>query len=148
MRKLLFASLALAPMMLHAQAILPAQPQAAKSVLMAKLNASEVSGAAAHASSPLRVSTGVTAAKLVVSTPVQQTSGWTWAPTETEKVAVVQLTVQPDGTPSNLSMVNSLGASIDHDVLASVATYRFSPAKLDNESVPLDVNLTVRIHRQ
>ena len=71
MRKVIVATLALTPMLLHAQANSPAQTQSSpSSTLQSKLvqpkefNTSEADHGAASVA-PLRISTGVTAPKLV-----------------------------------------------------------------------------------
>lgn len=139
MRSIVMAALALCPILVHAQTASP------KPVLESRLvtPASPATGAAA--ASPVRISTGVVFAKLVQAVPLQESVVWNWSAEETEKVAVVHLIVETDGTPSHLTIAKSLGPQMDQDVLASVAQYRFNPARLNNQTVPLEMDLTVRI---
>src|SRR5216684_2157908 len=82
MRKVIVAALALTPMLLHAQANSPAQTQPsspASTTLQSKLvqpkelNASE---AVAHTTTPIRISTGVGAPKLIHTVAIESDSNW------------------------------------------------------------------------
>lgn len=137
MRSIVMAAFALCPILVHAQAA------SSHPVLESRLVAPAAPAAAAGSS--IRISTGVTAAKLVESVPLQESFAWNWTTDETEKIAVVHLTVDANGTPSHISIAKSLGPQIDQDVIASVSQYRFAPARLNNANVPLEMDLTVHI---
>jgi outer membrane biosynthesis protein TonB len=151
MRKTILAAAALCPMLLHAQVNSPAQPQSAvqNAALVSKMTKPAAPGASSSAATPTKtpvhISSGVTFPKLIASTPVQESSVWLWRPEETAKTTVVSMIVTPDGTPTNLHVVRSLGKAIDEDVLESVSRYRFQPGTLDNSPIPIEVNLTVNI---
>jgi TonB family protein len=151
MRKIVLAAVALCPMLIHAQAILPAQPQSAapNAALVSKLNTPAAPGTPAVAATPtkaaVRVSTGVTFPRLIETSSVLENSTWTWAPAETSKTAVVKLTVDEKGTPSNVQVVRSLGTAMDRDLVAAVSQYRFKPGSLNHEAIPVEVELTVKI---
>ena len=70
MRRVIVATLLVSPMLLHAQASSPAQPQTAKLVQPAALG-SEADHNTAGTTTPIRVSTGVNAPKLVYTVDVQ-----------------------------------------------------------------------------
>lgn len=151
MRKALLAVAALCPMLIHAQAHSPAQPTSAgaSAVLESRLTTPKTPAASVEAPSPVhtpvRVSSGVTFPKLVETEQIVESAEWQWRPTESEKIAVVKLIVDPTGKPSQVQVVQSLGAGMDNDIVAAVSRYRFQPGMLNNQPVPITVNLTVRI---
>ena len=83
MRKVIVAALALTPMLLHAQANSPAQtpPSPASTTLQSKLvqpkelNASEVNSVT-HTTTPVRISTGVEAPKLIHTVAIESDFDW------------------------------------------------------------------------
>lgn len=143
MRSIVMVALALCPILVHAQT---ASPKPA--VLESRLVAPAPPAAAAAAGTPIRISTGVTLAKLLQTVPLQESFAWTWAADETEKVAVVHLVVEPNGTPSHIALAHSLSPQMDQDIIASVSRYQFAPARLNGQNVPLDMDLTVRIRNR
>jgi TonB family protein len=151
MRKVIVATLALTPMLLHAQANSPAQtqPSPASTTLQSKLaqpkelNDSE---AVAHSTASVRISTGVGAPKLIRTVAVESDSNWFPTGFVFEREAVVEMTVDPTGKPSDLKIVKSLGPVMDHNVLAAVSQYRFTPGTLDGAPTAVPVNLHVVLH--
>ena len=77
MRKVIVATLLLTPMLLHAQANSPAQPQTSGTTLQSKLDQPKEfnsSDAAAHGTArttPIRISTGVVAPKLISTVQIE-----------------------------------------------------------------------------
>ena len=144
MRKALLATLALSPVLLHAQANSPAQPQG--SVLESRLAAPNAIGSSAARTTPVRISTGVVAPKLIHVIDVSSTGeDWAWRFSGPNKVAVVSMLVDEKGVPSNLKIVRSAGVDLDANVLAAVKQYRFRPGTLDHAPVAVPVNLEVTI---
>jgi TonB family protein len=148
MRKVIVATLALSPMLLHAQANSPAktQPSPSSTTLQSKLvQPKEVndSEAVAHTTTPVRVSTGVGAPKLIHTVAIEADSNWVPTGFAFERNAVVELTVDVTGKPSDLKIVKSLGPVMDHNVLAAVSQYRFEPGTLDGAPTAVPVNLHV-----
>jgi TonB family protein len=151
MRKVIVATLALTPMLLHAQANSPAQTQSspASTTLQSKLvqpkelNASE---AVAHVTTPVRISTGVGAPKLIHTVAIESDSDWVPSGFTFDRKTVVELTVDAAGKPSNLKILQSLGPTMDHNVLAAVSQYRFTPGTLDGAPTAVPVNLQVILH--
>jgi TonB family protein len=146
MRRVIVATLLLSPMLLHAQANSPAQPQT--STLQAKLAqpafGSEADRSTTGTTNLVRVSTGVNAPKLVYTVDVQSDYDFT-AAARFERTAVVSLTVDPNGKPSDLKIVQSVNPIMDKNVLAAVSQYRFTPGTLDNQPTAIPVNLEVVI---
>ncbi|HEV2327101.1 MAG TPA: TonB family protein [Terracidiphilus sp.] len=57
------------------------------------------------------------------------------------------LTVDQYGVPRNIRVVKSLSPSLDESVVEAVRHFRFRPGSMDNQPVPVDLNLTVTIDR-
>jgi len=148
MRKVIVAALALTPMLLHAQANSPAQTQSspASSTLQSKLvapNELNSSEGVAHSTTPLRISTGVAAPKLIHTVAIESDSNWIPTGFSFQRETVVEMTVDSTGKPSNLKILQSLGPVMDHNVLAAVGQYRFTPGTLDGAPTSVPVNLHV-----
>ncbi len=148
MRRIIVATLLLSPMLLHAQASSPAQPQAstlqAKFVQPATLGSEADHTTAGTTTTPIRISTGVNAPKLVYTVDVQSDYDFT-AAARFERTAVVSLMVDQSGKPSDLKIVQSVNPIMDKNVLAAVSQYRFTPGTLDNQPTAIPVNLEVVI---
>jgi hypothetical protein len=151
MRKVIVATLALTPMLLHAQANSPAQtPSKPSASLHSKLiqpkefNSSE----ADHGTvAPIRISTGVVAPKLISTVQIESDSDRTSA-FRIERKTTVAMTVDATGKPSELKIVGSLGPVMDRNVLAAVSRYRFTPGTLDGAPTAVPVNLEVVLRDQ
>jgi TonB family protein len=146
MRKVIVAALALSPMLLHAQANSPAQTQssAARATLQSKLvQPAELNGseAAAPTATPVRISTGVGAPKLIHTVTIESDSDRIPTGFAFDRKTVVEMTVDATGKPSNLKILQSLGPEMDHNVLAAVGQYRFTPGTLDGAPAAVPVNL-------
>jgi hypothetical protein len=151
MRKVIVATLALTPMLLHAQANSPAQTQPApSSTLQSKLiQPKEIiaSEAADHGTvAPLRISTGVTAPKLISSVPVESDYDVTPHGFVIDRKTVVSMVVDATGKPSDLKIVKPINPVMDKNVLAAVKQYRFAPGTLDGAptAVPVDLEVVLR----
>jgi hypothetical protein len=151
MRKVIVATLALTPMLLHAQANSPAQTQSSptpttlqsKFVQPNEFNDSEADRSTVPTSAPLRVSTGVAAPKLIHTVAIESDSDWVPRGFVVDRKTVVEMTVDATGKPSNLKIIQSLGPLMDHNVLAAVGQYRFTPGTLDGAPTTIPVNLQV-----
>jgi TonB family protein len=151
MRKVIMATLALTPMLLHAQANSPAQPQlSASATLQSKLVESNDFHASMSnpgtATTPLRVSTGVTSPKLIHTTEIELTSDYAAHSLAKDKTVVVAMTVDATGKPSDLKIVQSISPSMDKNVLTAVSQYRFRPGTLDGSPASIPMNLEVTLH--
>jgi hypothetical protein len=154
MRKVIVATLALTPMLLHAQANSPAQTQssspATSSTLQSKLvtpkefNASEADHSVAHVATPVRISTGVVAPKLIHTIAIESDSNLREG-FALDRKTVVEMVVDATGKPSDLKIVGSLGPVMDKNVLAAVSQYRFTPGTLDGHVTAVPVNLEVTL---
>jgi TonB family protein len=144
MRRLIVATLALSPMLLHAQASSPAKTQTpAANTLRSELVAPALTGSdTVGTTTSVRVSTGVNAPKLIYTVGVEADSDF--APVNSfERTAVVSMTVDPSGKPTDLKIVQSVNPVMDRNVLSAVSQYRFTPGTLDNQPTAVPVNLAV-----
>jgi TonB family protein len=140
MRKALLATLALSPVLLHAQANSPAQ-------LESKLSAPAIGATADRGaiSKPLRVSTGVAKPKLIHQVEVNTDIVWPWAVVGVSKTVIVGMIVDKNGIPTELKIVRSGGPELDHNVLAAVAQYRFKPGTVSDQPVDFPLNLEMNL---
>lgn len=153
MRKVIVAAtLALSPMLLHAQAISPVQPKTSSALpLQSKLiqpaafSASDTPGASdTGAVSTVRVSTGIEVPELIHTTAISSDSDWRMTPVD--KTVVVGMIVDETGTPSELKILDSAEPSMNNNVLAAVKQYRFKPGTLDRQPIAVPLKLTVVLH--
>jgi TonB family protein len=155
MRKVIVAALALFPLMLHAQANSPTQPESPSNApfVQSKLTQPTEIGYAAEPDrnnavslTDARVSTGVIRPKLIHSVNVSTDGDLTSTLANFERIAVVDMIVDEDGKPSDLKISKSLGPIMDQNVLEAVSQFRFKPATLDNlpTSIPLELEVVMR----
>jgi TonB family protein len=140
----LLATLALSPVLLHAQTAAPA-PQ-----LQAHLNGAPLAAAATAAagttSSP-RISTGVVPPHLIHTVDIASTRSLEWTVAGPERTAEVSMTVDATGKPTAVKIVKSAGVDLDPNVLEAVSQYRFTPATVSNQAAPMEVDLTINVLR-
>lgn len=122
----------------------------AASVLLSSmlLTASAVAQPATDDAAPaqdLRVSTGVTPPTVVSSVPIEVPAS---IPVfgKTEKV-VVAVKVDEKGRPGDVQVIRSSNLLLDKYVEDAVSKFRFQPASLDNEAVPVDMQLNVQVEK-
>jgi len=123
MRRILAASILLSPLFLTAAAV--------------------ASTPATDASVPTTarpVSTGVTPAKVLYSPSIELPTS---AKIPNDAEVVLQLNVDEEGKARDIQVIKSINPELDAPVVAAVSKFRFSPAKLDNQAIPVALNLTV-----
>jgi TonB family protein len=150
MRKVIVTALALFPMLLHAQANTPANAQSSgtASTLQAELGrpkefsaAVDTTRSATPAATPLRVSSGVVVPKLLHTVDISS-EGINAIP-GIRKTYVVEMTVDKNGEPDNVRIVQSEAATMDKNVLDAVRQYRFKPGTLDHQPISFPVSLAL-----
>lgn len=109
--------------------------------------------AAAHATQPAddsstptpapRVSTGVTGPSILDASNVHLSPNAFDQIIPSEATVVLSLNVDENGKPQDVQVVKSVNKMLDERVLDAVRQFHFSPAKLDNEPVPVDLTLNV-----
>ena len=148
MMRTIAAILALSPVLLHAQASAPAQPSSTP-VLQASVRQPAAPAAVQpldpKASIPVRVSTGVTAPKLLHSAELTLSSSPMRSYVAPDRTVVVDMTVDATGKPSNLKVVKSSTMVTDQNVLDAAKHFVFKPGTLDGEAIPVNVELSVTI---
>jgi len=120
MRNLMIAALALSPTMLFAAA-----------------------GAGSHTTTPVRVSTGVTAPKLISTVDIPTEEGSIWSVANIDRHVIVSMVVDEAGKPKDLKIVESADPVEDKNILAAVAQYRFEPGQLSHQPTAVPVNLEI-----
>jgi TonB family protein len=151
MKRTIVAILALAPAALFAQTATPAQPSSTPvlqtsvsqpaSLVAAKSSMDRTS----VAKTPLQISTGVVAPKLVHSVEIDhQRATLTKVPGK-DSVVVVSMLVDATGKPTNLKVVKSEDPFTDRGVLETVSQYRFQPGTLDGQATALPVTIEYTI---
>ncbi|MGC1872494.1 MAG: TonB family protein [Acidobacteriaceae bacterium] len=145
-RKIVTSAFVLSPILLLAQASPPAQtsPPAEMSRLVQPTNSATSSNdpSVTSTSTPVRVSDGIVAPKLIHSANIK----WAGDGDSSDKLVVVHFTVDPTGKPVNLSIVSSNSPTMNRTVLEGVKQYRFQPGTLDNSpySVPMNLQVVLR----
>jgi hypothetical protein len=96
--------------------------------------------------SPLRVSSGVVAPKLIHTVNISSEGDWTWKLIQVDRIAVVGMIVDQNGKPSDLKIIRSINPIMDKNVLAAVSQYRFKPGTVSHQptAVPLELEIVVR----
>jgi TonB family protein len=145
MRQALLATLILSPVLLHAQANSPAQPQIAFAARPAALAETGAAGDRGAVTKPVRISTGVVAPKLVHSVSVNSEATAPWTNVAAGKSVTVGMIVDVTGKPTHLKIVKSDSPIVDRSVLAAVSQYRFAPGTVSNQPVSFPLNLEVNL---
>jgi protein TonB len=129
MRRILAASLLLIPSLFPAAAV-ASTPNADSSV-------------------PTRVrpiSTGVTDPILLKTAEVElPPAGRFDQPTLNDAEFVVELNVDRFGKPQDIQIVDSANPELDQRVIDAVRQFRWRPAMLDTQAIPLDLTLKVKV---
>jgi TonB family protein len=155
MRKVIVATLALSPLLLHAQANSPAQPQSSSntSIVQSQFAQPTELGSAAEPDrtntaslTDVRVSTGIISPKLIYTVGVSTEGDLISSLPNFEREALVEMVVDETGKPSDVKIVKSVGPAMDKNVLAAVSQFRFKPGTLDHQPTTVPVNLEVIVH--
>ncbi len=63
-----------------------------------------------------------------------------------EGTTILQLVVQTDGSPSDIQIVAPIGVGLDDEAVAAVKAWRFQPATLNGQPVPVRISLQMDFH--
>jgi TonB family protein len=100
------------------------------------------------ASTPaIRITTGVTAPSVINSGDFTVTSDALSGVGAEKPSVVLALRVNEKGMAENVRVVHSVNYRVDAQVLAAARDFRFRPATLDQQPVPVDLRLTVVVQR-
>ena len=149
MKRTIVAILALSPVLAFAQTKSPAQPSSTPALQSTLIAAASFPAAtsADRAANPtaLRVSTGVTAPRIIHTANLAAGSSRNRHLVATDQHISLEMIVDETGKPTSLAIVKSAGEMLDKDVLATVSLYRYQPGMLDGQPTPGPVKLEVVI---
>jgi TonB family protein len=152
MKRTIVAILALAAPALIAQTATQAQPVSTPVLQTRVVQPAIFASAAAPAAdptktatTPVRISTGVVAPKLVHSVDISRERATLTKVPGRDSVVVVDLTVDEKGKPTTLKVVKSADPFTDKGVLDAVSQYQFKPGTLDGTTVAVPVTIAYTI---
>ena len=114
------------------------------------LTAAAVNDASAQTSQSIQarpVSTGVTNPQLVYSTSIDIPAEEIPDAFPNPARVVLRISLDRTGSATAIHVVQPLTQPIDQRVVEAVRRFRWSPAVLDNQAIPTDVNLIVKVQR-
>ena len=91
------------------------------------------------------VTTGVTSAQLRYAAKIDLPPTAALASLPNPAKMVLKLNLDQTGSPTHVEVVHSLTPELDARVVKAVRQFRWSPAVLDNQTIPIDVNLIVEV---
>ncbi len=147
MRTLLVGSVLFSTLLLHAQTRTNGQ-----SVTMEATNSTSAGMPAPIAGVPdvralnpdRPISTGVIAPKLLTSPKIVVAKSDFREDDLSSEKAVVSFKVDAYGTPHHVQIIKSVNPEVDSKVVAAVSAWHFTPATLDDQAVPINLNLVVQ----
>ncbi len=146
MTRTIVAILACSPAVLFAQTNTPAQPSSTpvlqSSLLASAAIAVKTENGSAN-SGPTRISTGVTGPKLLHS--VNLPADLNAKITSRDQHVVLELTIDAQGVPQNLKVVESTDSDANDKVVAAVSQYRYKPGTLNGEPTAIPLRLEVKV---
>ncbi len=95
----------------------------------------------------VRVSTGVIAPTLVDPISIQLPDGLAKSFVPTNSKIGLQFTVDASGHAKNVKVVKSANPYWDARVVDAISKSQFHPGKLDDQTIPVDMNVTVDVQR-
>jgi len=93
------------------------------------------------------VSTGLTNPQLVYSKPVDIPASAISDAFPNPSRLVLKVNLDETGTPKDVQVLEPLTQDIDARVVAAVRQFRWRPAVLDNQTIPIDLKLIVQVQR-
>jgi len=91
------------------------------------------------------VTTGVTAAELRSTAEIKLPNNSDLSSFPNPARIVLKVNVDETGSPTRIQVVQSLTPELDARVVAAVRQFHWRPAVLDNQTIPMDVNLIVQV---
>ena len=147
MKRTMMAILAITPMMMHAQVKSPAQPGSTPTLESSNVQPAAFAGikTSDHSAVPttVRISSGITAPVLVYSADVDREHILLNA--SADRVVRVGMTIDASGKPTALKVLQSTDKFTDQAILEAASKYRYKPATLDGNAVPMEMTVNFRI---
>ncbi|HEX4036854.1 MAG TPA: energy transducer TonB [Acidobacteriaceae bacterium] len=103
-------------------------------------NATLSTAAVAH-----RVSTGISGPQIENSTTINIPGDASLSSYPNPAKVVLRLSLDETGKSSNIEVVQPLSPTMNARVIEAVREFRWRPATLDNQTIPVDVNLVVQL---
>ena len=91
------------------------------------------------------VTTGVTSAQLRYAAKINLPPTAALASLPNPAKMLLKVNLDQTGSPTHVEVVQSLTPELDARVVKAVRQFRWSPAVLDNQTIPIDVNLIVEV---
>ena len=101
----------------------------------------------ASAPTSRHISTGVTTPRLVYSKHINISSDELSMTPGTLARVVLRISLDDTGSPTNIRVLHSVNPQVDERVIEAVRQFRWTPAVLNNKTVPIDLTLNVEIQR-
>jgi len=117
------------------------------SLFPAAVNATQPADDSSNPTSVPRVSTGVIEPVLLNAGSVHFTPSMLGLLNPSETTVVLSLNVDEKGKPQDVQIVNPTNKILDERILEAVRQFHFSPARLDDQPVPVDLTLNVVVKR-
>jgi|SRR5208337_4451381 len=153
MHRILVASLFLSTVLLNAQTATTGQ-SVAMNARSESPNALTAPAAAEPATDSTatpptrRISTGVTEPKLIsepaIDVAISDFNSWNLG----SRYMVLRFKVDETGTPQGVEILRAVSPDVDAKVLAAVQQFHFEPAKLDDQTIPMNLDLRVNFQAQ
>jgi len=115
--------------------------------LTAAANASTTADDATAPTPEVRVSTGVTAPKLTEAISIAMPDGISKAFIPADSKLQLSFTVDSQGKAENVKVTKSISPYWDARVVDAVQKSHFKPGKLNNQAIPVEMNLVVSLMR-
>jgi hypothetical protein len=93
------------------------------------------------------VSTGVTNPHLVYSSKIEIPASEISDAYPNPARVVLNVNLDSTGTPQKVEVLQPLSQNVNARVVAAVKTFRWSPAVLDNQAIPVNMKLVVEVNR-
>ena len=144
MRNILVATLVLSPVLLHAQTQSTAQTGSHAPVLESRLVSPKAANSAAPANA-VPATSSLLQPHLAKWSNVVIDQMRDDSRINENRTVTVSMTVDEQGVPSHLKILDSDDPLINRGVLDAVADYRFTPAVYDKKATAMPVVLTVHV---
>ena len=102
---------------------------------------------ASATTSPLRVTTGVKPAEVIYAPHIALPEDDTAEGFPNLAEIVVHMNVDKTGKAQDIKVVRSLYPTLNEHVVDAVRQFRFRPAELDNQAVPVEMNLKIKLQQ-
>jgi TonB family protein len=94
---------------------------------------------------PHSVSTGITGPQLVHQATVHISADSALSTYPNPARMLLRLSLDNTGNPTSISVIRSISPRVDAQVVKAVRDFHWHPATLDNQNIPVDVNLIVEV---